>query len=109
MPDPIPPSATAVLELSVRNHPGTLSHVTGLFARRAFNLEAVFCVPEGDRSTSRMLLLVAHGERLDQIVRQLARLHDVLGVVERADLGPAFFEGLAAAGLPERLQPAAPP
>src|SRR5664280_3821038 len=30
-------SHTAVLELRVRNNPGTMSHVTGLFARRGFN------------------------------------------------------------------------
>ena len=26
-----------ILELAVRNHPGVMSHVCGLFARRAFN------------------------------------------------------------------------
>ncbi|MDF3008108.1 MAG: ilvN [Enterobacter kobei] len=28
-----------ILELTVRNHPGVMTHVCGLFARRAFNVE----------------------------------------------------------------------
>ncbi|MBI5770174.1 MAG: ACT domain-containing protein [Verrucomicrobia bacterium] len=89
--------APTVLELRVRNHPGTMSHITGLFARRAFNLDAIVCAPEGGGETSRMLLLVADEPRLEQVERQLAKLHDVLSVDVRVDLGPAFFTRLFAA------------
>jgi len=90
--DDKPPAArTAVLELRVRNHPGTMSHVTGLFARRGFNLDAIVCVPEADGATSRMLLLVAGEPRLEQVERQLAKLYDVLTVRHRPDLAPGFF------------------
>lgn len=89
--DPVPPAATAVLDLRVRNHPGTMSHITGLFARRAFNLEAIACAPIGDRSTSRVLLLVPDEPRLAQVERQLEKLHDVLSVRHRPDLGPDVF------------------
>ena len=85
-----------MLELRVRNHPGTMSHVTGLFARRAFNLEAIVCVPLGDAATSRMLLLVSDEPRLEQAEKQLAKLYDVLSVRHRPDLGAEFFAGLAA-------------
>lgn len=34
-----------ILELAVRNHPGVMSHVCGLFARRAFNVEGILCLP----------------------------------------------------------------
>ena len=67
----------AVLELTVRNHPGVLSHVCGLFARRAFNVEGVLCMPLGDRARSRVWLLVAEDERLEQMMRQLGKLEDV--------------------------------
>lgn len=80
-----------VLELRVRNHPGTMSHVTGLFARRAFNLDAILCVPIEDGATSQMLLLVANDARLEQVERQLAKLHDVLDIHHRADLDAAHF------------------
>lgn len=37
-----------LIELLVRNHPGVMSHITGLFARRAFNLEGILCSQTGD-------------------------------------------------------------
>ncbi|MBP7604007.1 MAG: acetolactate synthase small subunit [Spirochaetes bacterium] len=69
-----------VIELKVRNHPGVMSHVTGLFSRRAFNLEGIICRRVGDGSTSRMLLLVHDNQRLEQVVRQLENLRDVISV-----------------------------
>ncbi|MDD2763981.1 MAG: ACT domain-containing protein [Opitutaceae bacterium] len=87
-------SAAAVLELRVRNHPGTMSHITGLFARRGFNLEAIVCVPVDDGSTSSMLLLVSKEPRLEQVERQLAKLYDVLTVRHRPDLTRDFFSRL---------------
>jgi acetolactate synthase-1/3 small subunit len=72
--------ARAVLELTVRNHPGVLSHVCGLFARRAFNVEGVLCMPAADRARSRVWLLVAEDQRLEQMMRQLGKLQDVLEV-----------------------------
>ncbi len=100
--DELPEGATAVLELRVRNHPGTMSHITGLFSRRGFNLEAIACAPVGDGATSAMLLLVADEPRLEQVERQLAKLFDVLSVRHRADLGREYFARLvpAAAGTP---------
>ena len=57
-----------------------LSHVCGLFARRAFNVEGVLCMPVGDRARSRVWLLVAEDDRLEQVMRQLGKLEDVLEV-----------------------------
>jgi acetolactate synthase-1/3 small subunit len=97
---------TAVLELRVRNHPGTMSHVTGLFARRGFNLEAIVCVPVGDGATSSMLLLVSDEPRLEQVERQLAKLYDVLTVRHRPELTREFFtrlSPLAIDGAPAQL------
>ena len=69
-----------VIELKVSNHPGVMSHVTGLFSRRAFNIEGILCGPVGDGSTSRMFLLVNEDERLPQVVKQLEKLYDVIEV-----------------------------
>ncbi len=33
-----------VLEIDVNNHPGVMSHVVGLFSRRAYNVEGIICV-----------------------------------------------------------------
>ena len=68
------------IALTVHNHPGVMSHITGLFARRAFNLEAIVCVPEPCGTRSRMLLWIRQADRLDQIVRELQRLYDVMTI-----------------------------
>jgi acetolactate synthase-1/3 small subunit len=83
--------ATAFLRLLVRNHAGVMSHICGLFARRAFNLEGIVCAPVGDRSRSAMLLAVIDNERVDQLVQQLRKLEDVIEVA-RADDGDVAFE-----------------
>jgi acetolactate synthase-1/3 small subunit len=95
MPDSASTTPSSVIELQVRNHPGTMSHITGLFARRAFNLEAIFCGPEAGGATSRILLLVAEEPRLEQVERQLGKLHDVLSVQHRKDLDAGWFAALS--------------
>lgn len=92
----MPENESAILELTVRNHPGVMSHITGLFARRAFNLEAILVVPDASGGTSRVLLHVAGLPRLEQIERQLEKLHDVQSVRLRPDLAPELFRGLMA-------------
>ncbi|MGB9691327.1 MAG: acetolactate synthase small subunit [Candidatus Sumerlaeaceae bacterium] len=83
-----------VLRLLVRNHPGVMSHVCGLFARRAFNVEAILCLPVEDGQRSVILLLVDEDKRLEQMVRQLEKLEDVLEVTREED-GHEPFEAMA--------------
>lgn len=66
-----------VLELTVNNHPGVMSHICGLFSRRAFNVEGILCLPEPCGSRSRILLTVAADDRLNQIIKQVSKLEDV--------------------------------
>ena len=84
------PSPDVVLRLHVRNHPGVMSHVSGLFARRAFNVEGIVCLPVGDAARSAILLLVHDDERLEQMVRQLRKLEDVLDIERANDAREAF-------------------
>lgn len=84
-----------VLKLLVRNHPGVMSHVCSLFSRRAFNVEGILCLPVGDGTRSAILLLVNEDERLDQLIRQLRKLEDVLHIERKEDDHEAF-EKLAA-------------
>lgn len=83
-----------VLCLRVRNHPGVMSHVCGLFARRAFNLEGIYCIPVEDGSQSVMWLLVGDSRPLDQVVKQLGKLEDVLELHQEQAL-PEFFAQVA--------------
>jgi len=71
---------TTLLGLTVNNHPGVMSHVCGLFARRAYNVEGILCLPIEDGRRSRIWLRVAEQERLPQVIRQLEKLLDVLQV-----------------------------
>ncbi len=85
--------AGMVLELTVNNHPGVMSHICGLFSRRAYNLEGIVCVPIATGETSRIWLQVNEDEKLEQVVKQVRKLPDVLDIV-RHDAGHAVFTGL---------------
>jgi acetolactate synthase-1/3 small subunit len=80
----------AVLRLLVRNHPGVMSHVCGLFARRGFNVEGILCLPIDDGKRSVILLVVNDDERLEQLIRQLRKLEDVVEI-HRAPEARAVF------------------
>jgi acetolactate synthase-1/3 small subunit len=86
--------AIAVLELTVNNHPGVMSHICGLFSRRAYNLEGIVCVPIGSGETSRMWLQVNEDRKLEQVIKQVQKLPDVRRVVRHED-GHAVFAGLS--------------
>jgi len=79
-------SPSTVLELKVNDHPGVMTHVCGLFARRAFNVDAILCLPEGDGEHSRIWLRVHEDARLEQVIRQIEKLEDVLEVSDRHGL-----------------------
>ena len=69
------------LSVLVNNHPGLLSKVSGMFSRRNFNIESLavgVCeVPDCSRIT-----IVVNGDegQVDQIIKQLDKLIDVLKV-----------------------------
>ena len=70
-----------------------MSHVCGLFSRRAFNVEGILCMPIGDCKRSRIWLLVNDDNRLEQMIRQMLKLEDVLSV-QRHGAEHAVFERL---------------
>lgn len=92
----------AVLELTVRNHPGVMSHVCGLFARRAYNVEAILCLPRGrsNAAESRIWLLVEKDPRLPHMLRQIRKLVDVRDVRQEEAEADLFsrVEGLLGEG-----------
>lgn len=84
---------TIILQLEVSNHPGVMSHICSLFARRAYNLEAIACVPIGLGDHSRIWLKVDEINRLEQVVKQIRKLPDVQEVSTAVGDHPVF-EGL---------------
>lgn len=83
-----------IIKLIVRNHPGVMSHITGLFARRAFNLEGIICGTIGDGTTSNIFLLVNNDDFLNQIIKQLRKLYDVLEVEIHPEYNSSVFNDL---------------
>ena len=79
-----------ILELTVRNHPGVMTHVCGLFARRAFNVEGILCLPILGSEHSRIWLLVNDDQRLEQMMAQIDKLEDVVKVA-RNQSDPSMF------------------
>jgi acetolactate synthase-1/3 small subunit len=77
-----------VVSALVENRAGTLSRVSGLFSRRGFNIDSLTVGETDDPSISRMTIAVkGSGQKsdkrvLEQIVKQLEKLVDVIAVRE---------------------------
>ncbi len=83
---------TTILELIVKNHPGVMSHVCGLFSRRAYNLEGIAVLPIGDSRKSRIWLKVIEEQNLDQIIKQIKKLPDIKCVTKHTEEKTIFTE-----------------
>ena len=67
----------------VENRFGVLSHISGLFAGRGVNIDSLAVGETEDPTISRMTVIVTGDENdLEQIVKQLNRLIDVIKVVD---------------------------
>jgi acetolactate synthase-1/3 small subunit len=70
-----------VLAVTVENHPGVMSRVSGLIRRRGFNIQTVTVGPSTVEGRSRMTLTVDAGyAEVDQVAKQLDRLIEVISV-----------------------------
>ena len=70
-----------IVSVLVENRAGTLSRVSGLFSRRGFNIDSLTVGETEDPSVSRMTIVVGGDDRvLDQIIKQLSKLVDVIAV-----------------------------
>lgn len=72
---------TQVVSILVENTAGVLSHVSGLFSRRGYNIDSFSAGVTADPRFTRMTI-VASGDELilEQIRKQLAKLEDVIDV-----------------------------
>jgi acetolactate synthase-1/3 small subunit len=72
-----------VVSVLVENRAGTLSRVSGLFSRRGFNIDSLTVGETEDASISRMTIAVTGDDAvLEQIIKQLGKLVDVIAVRE---------------------------
>ena len=71
------------LSVLVENKPGVLARVSGLFARRAFNIHSLAVGPTDDPELSRITLVVdTDDEAFDQLTKQLNKLINVIKITE---------------------------
>ena len=72
-----------VLSVLVQNRPGVLARVSGLFARRGYNIFSLAVAPTDDADYSRITIVVdISATPLEQIVKQLFKLIDVVRITE---------------------------
>jgi len=74
------------ISLLVNNRPGVLIRVALVFSRRGYNIDSVVVSPLKDPEFSRMSLVASGDPRtLDQILKQLNKLVDVLHATDHTD------------------------
>ena len=71
-----------IVELTGLNHCGVLNRITGLYAKRKYNIDGLTVYETGDPSLS-VMRIVSRGDSAvqSQMVRQLRKLFDVKTVV----------------------------
>lgn len=74
------------ISVLVENRPGVLARVSGLFARRGFNIDSLAVCTTEDPEVSRMTVVAKGDERqLQQLVKQLDKLIDVITILDHTD------------------------
>ncbi len=72
-----------VITALVKNHSGVLTRVSGLFARRCFNIDSlVVCATENSELSRMTIVSDTDDATIEQMVKQLAKLVDVVKVCE---------------------------
>ncbi|WML91209.1 acetolactate synthase small subunit [Thiothrix lacustris] len=74
-----------VISILMENEAGALSRVAGLFSARGYNIESLTVAPTDDATLSRLTLVTRGSEEIvEQIVKQLNKLIDVVKVMDLA-------------------------
>lgn len=84
-----------IISVLVENKPGELNKITGLFARRGFNIDSLAVSITEDESMSRITMIVDNGNNaVEQVEKQLNKLINVIKV-RRLDRGDIVGKELA--------------
>lgn len=74
------------LSILVENTPNVLSHVSGLFSRRGYNIDSISAGVTADTRFTRITIVSSGDEMiLEQIEKQLAKLEDVIAIKKLED------------------------
>lgn len=73
------------LSVLVENKPGVLARIAGMFSRRGYNIHSLAVGPTEDQHISRLTIVVGtEAAKLEQVIKQLNKLINVLKIVELA-------------------------
>ena len=74
------------LSVLVEDESGALSRISGLFARRGYNIESLTVAPTEDASSSRMTIVTTGSDEvIEQITKHLNRLVEVVKVYDLSE------------------------
>ncbi len=80
------PMSRHIISILMENEAGALSRVINLFSARGYNIESLAVAPIEDASLSRLTLVTfANDAVIEQIIKQLNKLIDVVKVVDLSD------------------------
>jgi len=82
-----------VLSILVENQAGVLSRITGLFSRRGYNIDSL-SVGVTEAPDKSRITIVVYCDNIEQIIKQVQKLVDVVRVVE-LDAKRAVFREIA--------------
>ncbi len=72
-----------IISILLQNEAGALARVANLFSSRGFNIESLNVAPTHDETVSRLTLVtVGSDEIIDQIIKQLGKLIDVVNIID---------------------------
>ena len=75
-----------IISLLMENESGALSRVAGLFSARGYNIESLTVAATEDASMSRMTIVTSGSDEvIEQIIKQLNKLIDVIKVLDLND------------------------
>lgn len=75
-----------IISILMENETGALSRVSGLFSQRGYNIESLTVAPTDDPTLSRMTLVTKGNDAsVEQIIKQLNKLIDIVKVMELSD------------------------
>jgi acetolactate synthase I/III small subunit len=81
LPEPVLATMKHTLSVLVEDEAGVLSRISGLFARRGFNIESLAVGPAEQGGVSRITMIVPGDDRvIEQLTKQLYKLVNVLKV-----------------------------
>lgn len=75
-----------IISVLMENESGALSRVVGLFSARGYNIESLTVAPTDDDTLSRLTLVTTGSQQIiDQVLKQLNKLIEVVKVIDLTD------------------------